>query len=283
MNTLVSETRALSIAGIRRRLRASIVGRQLYLCGKVESTNATLSRLARSGAPEGTVVLAEAQTAGRGRLGQPWFSPPDVNLYASVLFRGPLALKEAPLFSLIGGLALAERCGRRVRAPAIKWPNDVLVDGRKVGGSLIECVARGDEVEYLIVGVGANLNVDLDALAPPSGPPQRVRRRSAPRPAERWTATPSPPRTSMPSMTGRAATAARGRRPSSRPGASATSSRAARSRSAAPASRFIGRVGRRGSVAAGSSYRTPSASAARCRRKRSASVTEPRSPNGGRS
>jgi BirA family biotin operon repressor/biotin-[acetyl-CoA-carboxylase] ligase len=170
MNTLATETRPLSIAGIRRRLQAPVVGRQLYLCGKVESTNATLGRLARSGAPEGTVVIAEAQTAGRGRLGQPWFSPPDVNLYASVLFRGPLALKEAPVFSLTGGLALAEAVRDAGATPAIKWPNDVLVDGRKVGGSLIECAARGDEVDYLILGVGANLNVDLDALGAALGP-----------------------------------------------------------------------------------------------------------------
>ncbi len=170
MTTLAAETRSLSITRIRRNLHAPVVGRQLYLCGKVESTNATLSRLARSGAPEGTVVIAEAQTAGRGRLGQPWFSPPDVNLYASVLFRGPLALKEAPIFSLIGGLALAEAVRAAGATPAIKWPNDVLVDGRKVGGSLIECGAREDEVEYLIVGVGANLNVDLDALGAALGP-----------------------------------------------------------------------------------------------------------------
>jgi BirA family biotin operon repressor/biotin-[acetyl-CoA-carboxylase] ligase len=170
MTTLAAETRSLSITGIRRNLHAPVVGRQLYLCGKVESTNATLSRLARSGAPEGTVVIAEAQTAGRGRLGQPWFSPPDVNLYASVLFRGPLALKEAPIFSLIGGLALAEAVRAAGATPAIKWPNDVLVDGRKVGGSLVECGARGDEVEYLIVGVGGNLNVDLDALGAALGP-----------------------------------------------------------------------------------------------------------------
>jgi BirA family biotin operon repressor/biotin-[acetyl-CoA-carboxylase] ligase len=170
MSTLATELRPLSIAGIRRRLQTPIVGRQLYLCGKVESTNAILSRLARSGASEGTVVIAEAQTGGRGRLGQPWFSPPDVNLYASVLFRGPLALKDAPVFSLIGGLALAEAVRDTGATPAIKWPNDVLVDGRKVGGSLIECAARGDEVEYLILGVGANLNVDLDALAAALGP-----------------------------------------------------------------------------------------------------------------
>lgn len=170
MKTVASETRALSIAGIRRRLQAPIVGRQLYLYGQVESTNATLNRLARSGAPEGTVVLAEAQTAGRGRLGQPWFSPPGVNLYSSVLFRAPLALKEAPLFSFIGGLALADAVREAGAIPAIKWPNDVHVDGRKLGGSLIECAARGDEVEYLIVGVGANLNVDLDDLGAALGP-----------------------------------------------------------------------------------------------------------------
>lgn len=170
MSPTVTEARALSITGIRRLLRAPIVGRQLYVCGQVESTNATLSRLARSGAPEGTVVLAESQTAGRGRLGQPWFSPPAVNLYASVLFRGPLALKEAPLFSLIGGLALADAVGETGASPAIKWPNDVLVNGRKVGGSRTECGARGDEIDYLIVGVGANLNVDLDALGAALGP-----------------------------------------------------------------------------------------------------------------
>jgi BirA family transcriptional regulator, biotin operon repressor / biotin---[acetyl-CoA-carboxylase] ligase len=170
VNSPATETRAMSIAGIRRRLRAPIVARQLYLCGQVDSTNATLSRLARSGAPEGTVVLAETQTAGRGRLGQPWFSPPGVNLYASVLFRGSLTLKEAPLFSFIGGLALADAVREEGAIPAIKWPNDVLVDRRKVGGSLIECGARGDAVEYLVLGVGANLNVDLDELGAALGP-----------------------------------------------------------------------------------------------------------------
>ena len=173
MSTLTIESPPLSITGIRRRLRAPVVGRQIHLYGRVESTNDTLARLARSGAPEGTVVIAEAQTAGRGRLGQPWFSPPNVNLYASVLFRGPLALRDAPAFSLIGGLALTGAVRDAGATPAIKWPNDVLVDGRKVGGTLIECAARGDEVEYLVLGVGANLNVDLDTLGAALGPAAR--------------------------------------------------------------------------------------------------------------
>ena len=165
-----TESQTLSIAGIRKRLNTGITGRQLYLFHEVESTNSTLSHLARSGALEGSVVLAEAQTSGRGRLGQPWFSPAGVNLYASVLFRERLALEEAPLFSFIGGLALADAVRSAGASPAIKWPNDVLVGGRKVAGALIECATRGKEVEHLIVGVGANLNVDLDALAAALGP-----------------------------------------------------------------------------------------------------------------
>lgn len=162
---MITDTNALSISGIRERLSTRTIGGQLFLFHEVESTNATLSRLARSGAAEGTVVLAEAQTAGRGRLGQPWFSPAGVNLYASVLFRGPLALEEAAIFSFIAGLALADAVQAAGGIPAIKWPNDVLVEGRKIGGALIECAATGRGVDYLIVGVGANLNVGLDALS----------------------------------------------------------------------------------------------------------------------
>lgn len=167
---ITTDTNALSISGIRARLSTKVTGRQLFLFHEVESTNVTLSRLARSGAAEGTVVLAETQTAGRGRLGQPWFSPAGVNLYASALFRGPLALEEAPVFSFIAGLALADAVQAAGASPAIKWPNDVLVNGRKVAGALIECAARGKEVDYLVVGVGANLNVELDALAAALGP-----------------------------------------------------------------------------------------------------------------
>ena len=167
---MLTEANPLSISGIRGRLSSLAAGHQLFLFHEVESTNSTLSRLARSGAAEGTVVLAERQTAGRGRLGQPWFSPPGVNLYLSVLFRGPLALEEAPVFSLIAGLALTDAVRRAGADAAIKWPNDVLVDGRKIGGALIECAARGADVDHLIVGIGVNLNVELDALAAALGP-----------------------------------------------------------------------------------------------------------------
>ena len=167
---MITAAGTLSIAGIRARLGVGLTSRQLFLFQEVESTNATLGRLARSGVPEGTVVLAEAQTGGCGRLGQPWFSPPGVNLYASVLLRERLTLDEVPVFSLVAGLALADAVESAGASPTIKWPNDVLIDGRKMGGARIECSARDADVEHVIIGVGANLNVGLDDLAVALGP-----------------------------------------------------------------------------------------------------------------
>jgi BirA family biotin operon repressor/biotin-[acetyl-CoA-carboxylase] ligase len=160
----------LSVEAIRQRLSASVVARQLYVLGVVESTNAVLRRLAREGAVEGTVVVADAQTAGRGRLGQPWFSPAGVNLYASVLFRPHFHPREAARFSLITSLALADAIEELSLAPAIKWPNDVLVGGRKVAGALVECPTRGERIDFLVLGVGVNVNVEQSALQAALGP-----------------------------------------------------------------------------------------------------------------
>ncbi|HET7874224.1 MAG TPA: biotin--[acetyl-CoA-carboxylase] ligase [Methylomirabilota bacterium] len=157
-------TDSLSIEAIRRRLTAETVGGHLYVFGEVESTNTVMRHLARSGAEEGAVVLAESQSQGRGRLGQPWFSPAGVNLYASVLFRPGFPPREAPRFAFIASLALADAVREQGLHPGIKWPNDVLVGRKKAAGSLMECATRGDEVEYLVLGVGVNLNVDLTAL-----------------------------------------------------------------------------------------------------------------------
>ncbi len=163
-------TDALSIEAIRRGLDTRTVGRHLYLFGDVESTNTVLRHLARSGAAEGTVVLAEAQSQGRGRLGQVWFSPAGVNLYVSVLFREGLKPREAPVFSFIVSLALADAVKELGLQPAIKWPNDVLVGRKKVAGSLMECATRGETVEFMVLGAGVNLNVDAAALHAALGP-----------------------------------------------------------------------------------------------------------------
>ncbi len=163
-------TDALSIESIRRGLRTTTVGQHLYLFGEVDSTNELLSRLARSGDTDGTVVLAEGQSRGRGRLGQAWFSPTGVNLYVSVLFRPALKAHETPVFSFITSLALADAIKDLGLTPAIKWPNDVLVKRKKVAGSLMECATHGEAVDFLVLGVGINVNVDLGTLHAALGP-----------------------------------------------------------------------------------------------------------------
>lgn len=160
----------LNVALIRRHLRAQTVGQQLHLYPVVPSTNAVLRELAARNAPEGTVVLAEAQTEGRGRAGKPWFSPPDVNLYASVLFRPDIPVARAPVFSFMASLALTDAIRELGLAPAIKWPNDVLVRGGKVAGTLAEMSTVGEAVNWLVLGVGVNVNITREALVAALGP-----------------------------------------------------------------------------------------------------------------
>ena len=155
---------AVSIELIRRQLSARTVARQIYLFGDVASTNDALRHLARGGAREGTTVLAESQSAGRGRLGKSWFSPFGVNLYASVLFRPAITPAEAPVFSFIGSLATADAVRSVGLAAAIKWPNDILANRKKVAGVLADLATTGDRLNYVILGVGVNLNVERKAL-----------------------------------------------------------------------------------------------------------------------
>ncbi|MBI3634831.1 MAG: biotin--[acetyl-CoA-carboxylase] ligase [Candidatus Rokubacteria bacterium] len=158
-------TDRLTIDGIRRALVPdSVVGSRIHLFDEVASTNAALRRLAREGAPAGTVVLAESQTAGRGRHGRPWFSPAGVNFYASVLLRPTAAVHELGVFSFITSLAVGDTLRHLGLDPAIKWPNDVLLEGKKVSGSLAESALSGDGVGHVILGVGVNLNVDVATL-----------------------------------------------------------------------------------------------------------------------
>jgi BirA family transcriptional regulator, biotin operon repressor / biotin---[acetyl-CoA-carboxylase] ligase len=155
---------SLCIDLIRRHLETETVGRRILLYAGVPSTNLVLRGLATSGAVEGTVVLAEEQAQGRGRHGRSWFSPPGLNLYVSVLFRPGIDLREVPRFSLIASLALTEAIWAEGLPAAIKWPNDVLVDGRKVAGTLVETLDLAGTPPYVILGVGVNMNVDDEAL-----------------------------------------------------------------------------------------------------------------------
>ena len=157
-------------AEIARHLQTKRFGRHLECFESIDSTNVQAARLAREGAPEGTLVLAERQTRGRGRLGRSWVSPARVNLYASFVLRPRLAPADAPQLALAAAVAVA-----RVLAPlaaaaevpvAIKWPNDCLLDGRKVAGILTEMDAEVDRIRSVVLGIGVNLNAPTRAFPP---------------------------------------------------------------------------------------------------------------------
>jgi BirA family biotin operon repressor/biotin-[acetyl-CoA-carboxylase] ligase len=133
---------------------------------EVDSTQRLARELAREGAPEGTIVIAEMQAAGRGRLGRTWHSPAGVNLYCSILLRPALAPAAVPQLALVVGLAVAETIESLGLRPLLKWPNDVLLDGRKAVGILTEMEAELERVHVVIVGIGVNVNATARELPP---------------------------------------------------------------------------------------------------------------------
>ncbi len=124
-----------------------------------DSTNARAAELGETGAPHGTVVVADAQTAGRGRLGRRWVSPPGRNIYVSLLLRPRIPNAEAPRLSLVAGVALADAVESSEVSCALKWPNDLYVGGKKAGGILAEMASSPERVRYVVVGVGVNVNL----------------------------------------------------------------------------------------------------------------------------
>lgn len=150
------------IARVRARLGA--VARRLHWLRSTGSTNDVAARLADLGAEEGTVVVAETQTAGRGRLGRVWFSPPGAGLYVSIVLRPPADVavpadgNPAALLTLASGVALAEGVRAITGLPAeIKWPNDIMIGGRKLAGILAEAAAQSGSLQYVVLGFGMNL------------------------------------------------------------------------------------------------------------------------------
>ncbi len=144
---------------IRRRLRNSPFVRRIYHFFQVDSTNTVALRLGHEGEPHGAIVLAEEQTAGRGRVGRSWHSEKTSGIYLTVLLRPPIGPVDAPLTTLLAGLAaydaIVEQTGLR---PDLRWPNDLLLNGKKFCGILTEMHAEPDHVHFVIVGIGLNVN-----------------------------------------------------------------------------------------------------------------------------
>lgn len=134
------------------------LGRVVTVLRETASTNDDARRAAAEGAPHGAVFVADAQTAGRGRLGRAWHSPPGDNLYVSILLRPSALARDMALLPLAAGLAIAEAVDEVTDVGAtIKWPNDVLAGGRKLAGVLVEGALRGDRFQHVVVGVGVNV------------------------------------------------------------------------------------------------------------------------------
>ena len=148
-------------------LRTRWLGRTLHWLEETDSTNRVAQELARAGAPEGTAVVAEGQTAGRGRLGRNFFSPPFHNLYTSIVLRPKASAALTPATVLAAAVAVADAVADTVGGRdlvEIKWPNDVLLAGLKVSGILLELGAEGTRVAYLVLGIGVNLNVPRESF-----------------------------------------------------------------------------------------------------------------------
>lgn len=134
---------------------------RLESCG---STNDEAARLARAGAAHGTVVIATTQTGGRGREGRSWASP-EGGLYLSAVLRPPLPLADVPPMTLAIGIATCDAVRAVGASAVIKWPNDLLVDGRKLAGVLLEAHSQGGKLEAVVMGIGINLTRTPDAVA----------------------------------------------------------------------------------------------------------------------
>ncbi|MEW6334129.1 MAG: biotin--[acetyl-CoA-carboxylase] ligase [Thermodesulfobacteriota bacterium] len=148
------------VEALQTRLAGRGIGHRFLFLSEVDSTNRLALQLAREGAPEGTVVLADRQTKGRGRLQRSWQSPPGCNLYASFLLRPAIAPADAPRITLMAGVAVAEMVSCFCTAGVgLKWPNDVRIRGRKVSGILAEMTMNAEAVEAVVVGIGVNVNM----------------------------------------------------------------------------------------------------------------------------
>jgi BirA family biotin operon repressor/biotin-[acetyl-CoA-carboxylase] ligase len=163
---LTSAPDIIVISDLKRGLGTKTVGREVVHHAGTGSTNTLATDLAQKGAVDGTAVIAETQTGGKGRLGRTWVSPPG-NLYLSVILRPAVPVHKAPLITLMGAVAVAAVVREHLKVPAgIKWPNDVLISGKKVAGLLTEMSAEPDRIRHIVLGIGVNVNMDTRELPP---------------------------------------------------------------------------------------------------------------------
>ncbi|MDD5633868.1 MAG: biotin--[acetyl-CoA-carboxylase] ligase [Candidatus Omnitrophica bacterium] len=160
---------------LENHLKGTLIGKKhVHYYDVLGSTNTKAYELAEKGEEEGAIVIAEEQTSGKGRLGRKWFSPKSGGIYLSVILRPRAEIDTLPVLSLAAGAAVAEAVNELFDLDAkIKWPNDVFVNGKKIAGILAEIKAQPDKIDFLILGLGININ-SLEKELPLEGTSLRV-------------------------------------------------------------------------------------------------------------
>jgi len=156
------ETTYIKASEIAESLETKYIGKELYIYNEVSSTNTVAKFLSLNNAENGTVIISEKQTKAKGRSGKAWESPLG-GVWLSIILRPKVDHSKLPLITLATGVAVAktlEKVG--VENPEIKWPNDIMINGKKVCGILTEAVAKFNTIENVIVGVGIDANLDVD-------------------------------------------------------------------------------------------------------------------------
>ncbi len=148
---------------IQSGLNCRVVGSRVVFFDETDSTNLQACRLGDEGESEGLVVIADRQSSGKGRMGRRWESPGGVNVYASILLRPPVLPFDAPKLTFLSAVAVCRAIKNCTGLqPTVKWPNDILLNGSKIAGLLNEMSSETDQVHYVVLGVGVNLNMQSD-------------------------------------------------------------------------------------------------------------------------
>jgi BirA family biotin operon repressor/biotin-[acetyl-CoA-carboxylase] ligase len=164
---LIAAPAHLTAWEIRAGLGTERFGVKIHAFSHCDSTNTVAFRLALNGAQEGEVVVAESQVAGKGRMGRHWESPPGVNIYLSIIVRPAFPPNKMPMITLMTAVACTEAIEEVTGLlPAIKWPNDLLLNGKKLGGILTEADLEMDRINFVVVGIGINVNMPCSSLPP---------------------------------------------------------------------------------------------------------------------
>ncbi len=156
----------IDIFEIKKRLKGSFIGKNLYYEQKVDSTNTLAKNLASKNVKNGSVVIADCQEKGRGRNGKLWTSPCGCNIYMSIILKPKITPENAQGMTILAAVSAADAIVETISLqPQIKWPNDILINSRKVSGILTEMATQNMNIEYVIIGIGMNVNIfekDID-------------------------------------------------------------------------------------------------------------------------